>query len=203
MTLKNRVQPDGSINAVASRGMFTGNRGILHTSDHVMGSALWKHRAWICCTLQWQNRRRPVMTGRNWTELFFLDEAVAIAAGHRPCAYCRRAAYTLFCDAWGDGLKAPEMDAILHRCRAQPGARSLRTHRALAETLPAGSFVQTDEPLLLTDNAALPYAPTGYGSPRHRPTGQITVLTSEPMIEVLRCGYIPTLHPSAQFPLFP
>jgi hypothetical protein len=88
VTLRNRVQPDGQITDVAMRGMFTGNRGILHSTDKIMGPALWKHRVWICCTLNWQERRRDVMTGRNWTELFFLDEAVAMAAGHRPCAYC-------------------------------------------------------------------------------------------------------------------
>lgn len=123
MTLRNRVQPDVQILAVPSRGMFTGNRGILHVSDKVMGDALWKHRAWICCTLDWQNRRRPLMTGRNWTELFFLDEAAAMAAGHRPCAYCRRQNYNAFTDAWGGSLKAPQMDAILHGARAIPGAR--------------------------------------------------------------------------------
>ena len=79
MTLRNRVQPDGQILAVPARGLFTGNRGILHTSDKVMGDAMWKHRAWICCTLDWKDWRRDVMTGRNWTELFFLDEAVAMA----------------------------------------------------------------------------------------------------------------------------
>jgi hypothetical protein len=72
VTLRNRVQPDGQITDVAMRGMFTGNRGILHSTDKIMGPALWKHRAWICCTLNWQERRRDVMTGRNWTELFSL-----------------------------------------------------------------------------------------------------------------------------------
>jgi hypothetical protein len=96
MPLRNRVRPDGQIIGTAARGLFTGNRGILHTHDKVMGPALWKHRGWICCTLDWKGRRRDLMTGRKWTELFFLDEAVAMAAGHRPCAYCRRAAYADF-----------------------------------------------------------------------------------------------------------
>ena len=202
LTLRNRVQADGQITAHPARGLFTGNRGILHIADKVMGDALWKHRAWICCTLDWQGRKRPLMTGRNWTELFFLDEAVAMAAGHRPCAYCRRSHYNAFSQAWGAGLKAPQMDAVLHAARAVHGARHLQTHRAAAETLPAGAFIKSDEVSLLTEDAALPYTPHGYGAPTPRPIGQVTVLTSSPMLDVLRGGYVPKLHPSAQTPLF-
>ena len=86
--------------ADAGRGLLTGNRGILHREDGVLGRARWTHKAWISCVLDWQGRKRQVMTGRNWTELFFLDEAVAIAAGHRPCGYCRRADYRRFVAAW-------------------------------------------------------------------------------------------------------
>lgn len=197
MTLRNRVQPDGQITDTPSRGLFTGNRGILHTTDKVMGPALWKHRAWICCTLDWQNRRRPVMTGRNWTELFFLDEAVAMAAGHRPCAYCRRENYNVFSNAWGENLKAPQMDAILHAARAIHGARCLQTHSADAATLPAGTFIKTNEIMMVTDDCARTYTPAGYGPPIPRPTGTVTVLTSPPMVNVLRAGYVPKLHPSA------
>lgn len=142
------------------------------------------------------------MTGRNWTELFFLDEAVAMAAGHRPCAYCRRASYKAFSMAWGETLKAPQMDAILHAARAVHGARQLQTHTADAATLPAGAFVKGDAIALLTPDAALPYTPTGYGAPVPRPTGAVTVLTAPPMLDVLRGGYVPALHPSAQTPLF-
>jgi len=197
MTLRNRVHPDGQITDTPMRGTFTGNRGILHTADKVMGNAVWKHRAWICCTLDWQNRRRPVMTGRNWTELFFLDEAVAMAAGHRPCAYCRRSNYNAFSNAWGAKLKAPQMDTTLHAARAIHGARRLQTHTADAAQLPAGSFIKTNEISLLTTDAARPYTPNGYGPPKPRPIGHITVLTSPPMLNVLRGGYAPTLHPSA------
>lgn len=202
LTLQNRVQPDGQILAVPSRGLYTGNRGILHVADRVMGDALWKHRAWISCTLDWQGRKRELMTGRNWTELFFLDEAVAMAAGHRPCAYCRRAHYNAFSDAWGETLKAPQMDAALHAARAVRGARRLQTYQADAETLPAGAFIKTDQVSLLTADAALPYSPNGYGAPHPRPTGLVTVLTSGPMVNVLRGGYAPEVHPSAQTPLF-
>ncbi|MDG1861810.1 MAG: hypothetical protein P8J02_01095 [Yoonia sp.] len=116
MTLQNRVLPTGEIVADAGRGTLTGNRGILHREGRVLGTARWTHKAWICCVLDWQDRKREVMTGRNWTELFFLDEAVAFAAGHRPCGYCRRANYTRFAEAWakayGAPSKAPQMDAV-------------------------------------------------------------------------------------------
>lgn len=203
MTLRNRVQPDGLITDAPVRGTFTGNRGILHTKDKHMGDALWRHRAWICCTLDWQNRRRAVMTGRNWTELFFLDEAVAMAAGHRPCAYCRRRAYTAFKEAWGLDLKAPEMDTILHKARAVPGARRLRHHTADVATLPAGVFIDVGVFCLLTHDSVLPFSTSGYGTPQRRPSGTVTVLTCAPMIDVLRGGYVPMIHPSAQIPLFP
>ena len=202
MTLRNRVQPDGQISDTPMHGMFTGNRGILHTDDKHMGAALWRHRAWICCTLSWQNRRRDVMSGRKWTELFFLDEAVAMAAGHRPCAYCRRPAYNSFRDAWGSDQKAPEIDAILHKARAIPGARALHSHQADAKTLPAGAFINAGGFALLTQDAMLPYSAQGYGAPIKRPIGTVTVLTSQPMVDILRCGYVPTIHPTAQTPLF-
>ena len=137
------------------------------------------------------------MSGRNWTELFFLDEAVAMAAGHRPCAYCRRDNYNAFSDAWGETLKAPQMDAVLHAARAIHGARRLQTNTAEAQTLPDGTFIKTNVPTLLKRDQALPYTPTGYGAAQPRPTGLVTVLTSPPMIAVLRGGYTPQLHPTA------
>lgn len=137
------------------------------------------------------------MSGRNWTELFFLDEAVAMAAGHRPCAYCRRSHYNAFSDAWGENLKAPQMDAVLHKARAVHGARRLQTRQADAHDLPDGTFVKTDTTYLLSKGAAFPYAPSGYGEPKPRPTGLVCVLTAPPMIAVLRGGYTPLLHPSA------
>ena len=137
------------------------------------------------------------MSGRNWTELFFLDEAVAMAAGHRPCAYCRRENYNAFSEAWGENLKAPQMDGVLHSARAVHGARRLKTHKAQALGLPDGTFINTGAPYLLIRDAALPYTPAGYGAPKPRPTGLVTVLTSAPMIMVLRGGYTPHLHPTA------
>ena len=112
--LQNRVLPTGEIVAIPARGTMTGNRGILHRPDKTLGRARWTHKAWICCVIDFRGRRRDVMGGRSWTELFFLDEAVAFAAGHRPCAYCRRPAYTAFKAAWDGAPKATEMDRVLH-----------------------------------------------------------------------------------------
>lgn len=120
MTLQNRVLPTGQIVAHPARGTFTGNRGILHRDDRTLGQRRWTHKAWICCTLDWQGRRRPVMTGRSWTELFFLDEAVALAAGHRPCARCRRADHARFRAAWVAAFgpaTAAQIDHALHTAR--------------------------------------------------------------------------------------
>ena len=144
MPLQNRVLPTGEITAHPARGTLTGNRGILHRDDRTLGPARWTHKAWICCTLDWKGRRRAVMTGRTWTELFFLDEAVALAAGHRPCATCRRAAYRRFQTAWaaafGTVPRGPAMDAALHAARVAPDKTQLR-HSARLGTLPAGTFV--------------------------------------------------------------
>lgn len=129
MPLQNRVDPFGAIHAVAARGTFTGNRGVIHDpATKTLLSRRWTTRAWIICECDFRGRRREVM-GRNapsggagWTELFFLDEVTALAAGHRPCFYCRRERAVEFarCFAAGQGretITAPEMDAVLHRER--------------------------------------------------------------------------------------
>lgn len=194
MPLQNRVQPTGDIIAHPARGTLTGNRGILHVADRQMGPALWKHKAWIACTLDWQGRKRALMTGRNWTELFFLDEAVALAAGHRPCAYCRRADYARWKEAWcaahGEA-SAPEMDKRLHSARALPGARQLRRHQiADIASLPGGCFILRDgTPHLIWEAALWPYTPGGYGAPHRLDPGPGTLLTPPPTVEVLRAGY--------------
>lgn len=206
MPLQNRVLPTGDIVAIPARGTLTGNRGIIHTSDRALGTARWSHHAWICCTLDWQDRKRDVMTGRKWTELFFLDEAVAFAAGHRPCAYCRRAAYNTFRDAWADAfkarLKAPVMDKVLHKARVMPRSRMQKTYQAHADALPLGCFVQHEGiPHLIGDNTMRPFTPDGYGAPISIPKGRaVTVLTPAPTVKILRAGYRPQLHPTACLP---
>ena len=201
MSLQNRVQPDGSIIATTARGMFMGNRGILHNDQRQLGAARWKHKAWVCCVLSFKNRHRTVMAPHNYTELFFLDEAVAIAAGHRPCAECRRADHTRYVDAWtaatGIRPKAPDMDAALHPARVRRD-RSHVTFHAPARDLPRGTMVKiADQAYLLGATMMQPYQTTGYGAPTLRPSGQVSVLTPAPSVAVLRHGYAPHLHPSA------
>ncbi|MBM2576214.1 hypothetical protein JQC91_07840 [Jannaschia sp. Os4] len=161
-----------------------------------MGPALWRHRAWIACTLDWQGRRRAVMTGRRWTELFFHDEAVALAAGHRPCAYCRRSDWLRWRAAWArahGAAKAPEMDAMLHAARAVPGARRLRRDAAGAADLPDGTFVDVDGPALVHGGALRPWRPGGYAPPRLLPRGRVAVLTNPVTRAVIAAGYRPVV----------
>ncbi|WP_342075297.1 hypothetical protein [Yoonia sp. SS1-5] len=203
MPLQNRVLPTGEIVIDPARGGLTGNRGIIHRPDKTLGVARWSHKAWICCTLDWQGRRRSVMTGRNWTELFFLDEVTALAAGHRPCGYCRRQAYLDFVAAWtrGSGTrpKAPMMDKALHAARVNGRNRTQIRHQARAEHLPDGVMaLHDDAPHLLWNGQLIPYTTTGY-APAHSSEARdsLTVLTPVPTISVLRHGYAPQVHPSA------
>jgi len=127
--LQNRVTPFGDVVAIAQRGLFIGNRGIIHDpATKTLLGRRWTTKAWLVCVLDYKGRHREVMGGRSWTELFFLDEAVALAAGHRPCFFCRRAAAEAFRTAWGKakGGKAPlapEMDAVLHEERLDRGRK--------------------------------------------------------------------------------
>src|SRR5690349_24701454 len=138
MSLQNRVTPAGVIVADAGRGLMMGNRGCLHGPDRRLGTARWRSQAWICCVLEWRGVRRDPMPPGRWTALFFLDEATALAAGHRPCGFCRRSYFNDFAEAWrvAEGLadrpRAPEMDAVLHRQRVESRTRrQLTTHARL------------------------------------------------------------------------
>ncbi len=203
MPLQNRVLPTGDIVAIPDRGTLTGNRGIIHRADQTLGTSRWSHHAWICCTLDWQGRKRQVMTGRNWTELFFLDEAVALAAGHRPCGYCRRAAYSAFVTAWTDHVgtrpRATEMDKMLHAARVLPGTRSQKRHQAPIDNLPTGAMIQHNGSAhLVLQDQLLPFTPNGYGAAINQPRSSVVaVLTPSPIIAVLQMGYRPQLHHSA------
>lgn len=192
MPLQNRVMPWGEILADPARGLFTGNRGCLHDDHKRLGRARWKHRAWIICELEWKDWQRQVMTPGTWTELFFLDEAVALAAGHRPCALCRRAAYDAFRAAWGGATKAPEMDATLHAARLGP------RQRRQAASLPDGAFFRAEGQAWLVQATKMRrFSPAGYGPAVELHQGEVELLTPGPSLAVLRAGYRPVLHPSA------
>lgn len=197
MPLQNRVLPTGEIVADPARGLFMGNRGILHDEAGRLGKARWRHPHWITCLTAFKGRRRVPMAPHAYTELFFLDEAVALAAGHRPCAECRRAAFAAYRAAVGlSGAAA--IDRALHAARIGPD-RGQRRETAQAAALPDGAFVLIDgRPHLLRGPAALPFSPAGYGPARPRPAGPVAVLTPAPSLLALARGYVPLLHPSAQ-----
>ena len=123
MPLQNRVPPLGDIVAIPDRGLFTGNRGIIHDpATKTLLNKRWSNPAWLVCLCEYKGKRRKVMGGQSWTELFFLDEATALAAGHRPCFYCRRDDANRFRSCWEEGngvsrVLARDIDAVLHRER--------------------------------------------------------------------------------------
>ena len=169
MPLQNRVTPTGDIIATPHRGMFTGNRGIIHDpATKTLLTRRWSSNAWLTCVCEFQGRRRKVMGGRSWTELFFLDEATAFAAGHRPCFYCRREDANRFRAAWEQGnrvaeILATEMDAVLHRERLEGRKKRLHALPMPLEQLPDGAMVQSGtESYLIASGRALLWSPDGY-----------------------------------------
>ncbi len=213
MALQNRVTPDGEIIAVGARGTLMGNRGgCFHTDERVLEGRQWVSKQWICCVLDFRGRHRRVMSPRRYTELFFLDEATALAAGHRPCFECRRADALRFAELWlaahgGEGSSgratAGAMDAALHRQRIS-GNGTGRVVAAATEHLPDGVMIRIAgdaRAMLIEGDRLLPWSPAGYGSGVARPRGQIPsfgqVLTPFPTIAVIARGYRPAVHPSA------
>src|SRR5437868_941866 len=149
MALQNRVDPLGSLNADPARGLLFGNRGgRFHRDDRTLGKRRWASRQWICCVLDFKGRQRDVW-GRYYTELFFLDEVTALAAGHRPCFECRRLDAQAFAAAFAVGRRlraiprAPQMDAVLHAERLD--GRAKRMHRLPIDELPDGAFLTLRE----------------------------------------------------------
>ena len=201
--LQNRVTPTGDIIATAHRGLFTGNRGIIHDpATKTLLTRRWASPAWLTCVCEFRGRRREVMGGRSWTELFFLDEATALAAGHRPCFFCRRDDAIRFRAAWeaGNGVSgvlAREIDAVLHRERLSGGKKRLHRRTMPLEDLPDGAMVQEGtESFLIVRGRALSWSPAGYRNAPHVPQDPM-LLTPPSTLRALSAGYRPVLHPSA------
>jgi hypothetical protein len=182
-----------------------GNRGRLHDDHRRLMTMGWRCRAWLICVLDFRGRHRTVMAPHRYTELFFLDEAVALAAGHRPCAECRRSAFRAFVTAWagtsGGPARAPALDEALHHDRV---ARMREKERWLTTlgTLPFGAFFVLpngdDTPWVQLQNDAAAWSHAGYTAWARWPTSlEVEVLTPPATLAVLRAGYRPTLHPSA------
>jgi hypothetical protein len=198
MTLPNRVTPLGDLVADPARGLVYGNRGCLHDADGRIRRQ-YAVRRWIACRLRFRDRRRaPLMQPGRYTELFFLDEATALAAGHRPCAECRRPDYNRFAPLLGGGANA--IDARLHGERLGPDGR--RLHHAPFADLPDGAFVLADgTPWLVLEDALLRWSPAGYTERRRRPAGTARLITPPSLLEWLRAEaepLVPRLHPSAR-----
>ena len=199
MPLQNRVTPFGDIVALPGRGMYTGNRGILH-GDHRNIVRSSQVRRWIACSLEYKGYRRQLMRPHAWTELFFLDEVSAFAAGHRPCAACRPADFKRFTATWqtvfGERPLADVMDERLQRDRRDRGKKV--TFRADISTLPDGTFIAIDGVAWLIWRGMLHrWADGGYTDEQSRPSsGEVEVLTPRSLVMILSAGYEPTVHAS-------
>lgn len=204
--LQNRVTPFGDIIATHERGLFMGNRGgCFHDDAKELTRRRWVSQQWITCLTSCRGRWREVMAPRRYTELFFLDEAVAFAAGHRPCAECRRGDFNRFRSAFiqgnphlaGGPPRAGELDAVLHRERVGP-AGSKRTCEATLGELPAGVFVTFDgaEAWLVLDGSLYRWSAGGYAERRTGSPGErVAVLTPMSVVRAFAAGYVPQVHP--------
>ena len=201
MPLQNRVTPFAQIAALPGRGLLTGNRGILHDDARRIVRP-WQVRRWIACRLDVPGRRRQLMEPHTWTELFFLDEAAAFAAGHRPCAECRRADYARFKALWsvchGGPAGADDIDAVLHRDRLLD-RRTQRTYRAELADLPDGTYAVLDGAPWLVWRARLhAWSDAGYRHARARPKRAVVdVLTPRSIVPLFAAGYVPGVHATA------
>jgi len=207
MSRQNRVTPFSTLIATPARGMLTGNRGCLHDS-HGQIRREYQGQRWIICLLEFKGRRRAIMQPDHYTELFFLDEATALAAGHRPCAECQRDRFNLFREMWVKGnshlaeIQRPSatfIDAVLHTERTAKGNEPRRFCTTLDE-LPAGTFVTDDErqAYLVRNRQAWLWHPEGYEHVAHVIHYPVRVLTAASIVRALAAGYPVHIHPSAQ-----
>ena len=206
MPLQNRVTPFGEIVAMTQRGLFIGNRGIIHDpTTKTLLPRRWSLKAWLVCVCDYKGVRRDVMARRSWTELFFLDEATALAAGHRPCFACRRAAATRFRLAWqavnSDVARVAEIDAQLHRERVEGRRKRLHPITLRVSDLPTGAMLAAGSAsFLVTDGLIRQWTPDGYRACRTPPAFD-AMLTPPSTMRVLKAGYQPVLHPSVTMPV--
>jgi hypothetical protein len=179
---QNRVDPCGALSASAARGGWMGNRGCLH-DDQGRILRRWQGRRWICCVLAFKGRRRALMQPGRYTELFFLDEATAAAAGHRPCAECRRAEWTAFRALWAQvhgAAGAEGIDRVLHAARTGP--------RPVVTSVPEGAMVWEGAPLLWARGGWWRWSHQGYTEAR-APQGAVPLLTPEPLARLMAAGW--------------
>ena len=201
--LQNRVDPFGTLIKTTARGAWTGTRGVIHNEQQEIIRP-FKLKAWLTCRLEFKGRKRKVMSPNMYTELFFLDEATAFAAGHRPCCECRREDFNKFKSLW---LKAnprygfekkisiQKIDSIIHAERMDPGGTKI-TFEEDAHKIPGGSFVLLNgDPFLILDKKMYKWSPFGYEQPVALPIlGKLVVLTPRSVVNTFRAGYMPQMH---------
>jgi hypothetical protein len=191
---RNRVTPLGDVVAIPLRGAWTGNRGCLHEDREVV--RFHASDLWIICRLRFKGRHSAQWQPKRFTWLYFHDEAVALAAGHRPCGECRRSEYVAYREAWAEAAGGPaptaqEMNRRLHGERIHRGTHRRRLHEVRWRELPPGAFALVeDRPALVLADALVPWTVSGYGAPIARPgAGRAVAITPPASIAALRAGY--------------
>lgn len=202
MALQNRVTALGEIVADPARGQIFGNRGgRIHRADKTLTNRRWATDTWIICVLEFKGRQRSLMSPNSYTELFFLDEVTALAAGHRPCFECRHKAAVDFARLWGqvrgknERARAGEIDKVLHHQRLQ--VQKTKSYPiANISSLPQGAMIMwRGHPAAIRDKQLLPWTITGYDTPIAYPENtQVEVLTPVSTVAVLKAGYRPLFH---------
>lgn len=202
MPLQNRVDPFGCFHAVSARGALMGNRGILHDAAQVPRRS-HAHRNWVTCLLQFKGRKRPLMAPHHYTELFFLDEATAFAAGHRPCAECQRWRYNSFVAVWRDVHGSPTdgltqsqaIDRLLHPARIARGGGKV-SYTAPSDCLPDGTiFAAEGQPILIWEGRQMVWSFDGYRPINDPVRGPVRVLTPKPIVDLFAAGWRPGIRP--------
>jgi hypothetical protein len=204
MPLQNRVDPFGTIHAIAARGTMMGNRGgRIHDAAAQTLNKHYASKRWICCVCDFRGRKRNIM-GDSYTELFFLDEVTAFGAGHRPCAECRRADFDRFTSFWRSAFSINErriadaIDTVMHAQRCVSGHGSLTISKATAADLPDGSMLSMDgRPFVMRKGRAFGWSFDGY-SPPSLISGSLSLLTPPCIVKVFESGYLPKFHSSAE-----
>jgi hypothetical protein len=205
---QNRVTPLSDFEATPARGLLMGNRGILHDDQGNIGSARWRHKNWIACALSFKDYKTAINPPGHYTQLFFCDEPTAFAAGHRPCAECRRQDYRRYIEAWqaAYGLESPpragEIDKLLHHARLGSDRRQVRVLRRIRD-LPDGTMVAIPEKpetaWLIWKGNLHRWSHSGYTERRPIPPAEEAfALTPEPTVRVLRAGYVPVVHSTVE-----
>ncbi|HEY5746579.1 MAG TPA: hypothetical protein VIU12_10920 [Chryseolinea sp.] len=200
--LQNRVDPFGNLIKTKARGAWMGNRGVIHNESQEILRP-FKLKAWIICKLQFKGRQRKIMSPNRWTELFFLDEATAFAAGHRPCFECRREDANKFKTQWLKGnpeygfdqkTSIQKVDEIIHRERIDRKGSKVVFEEDI-HTIPNGCFVVYDDAAFLVLNKVLfPWSPSGYGQSITFPdVDKIRILTPKSVVNAFRAGYLPEM----------